>query len=68
MQQSPIFDFFQVDFFPLGNAGSSGPVAAPAPRKPILQNPGRVLEQKLVFFAFSANVEAYLRLMECPIH
>jgi len=44
MQQSPIFDFFQVDSFPLGNAGPSGPVAAPAPRKPILQNSGRVLE------------------------
>jgi hypothetical protein len=27
-----------------------------------------VLEQKLIFFAFCANVEAYLRLMECPIH
>jgi hypothetical protein len=27
-----------------------------------------VLEQKLILFAFCADVEAYLRLMECPIH
>jgi hypothetical protein len=27
-----------------------------------------VVEQKLIFFAFCTNVEAYLRLMECPIH
>ena len=27
-----------------------------------------VVEQKVIFFAFCTNVEAYLRLMECPIH
>ena len=68
MQQPPLFRFFQVDFFPLGNTGPSGPVAAPAPSKPILQNSRLVVEQELIFFAFCANVEAYLRFMECPIH
>jgi hypothetical protein len=68
MQQPSFFRFFQVDFFPLGNAGPLGPVAAPAPRQPILQNSRLVVEHKLIFFAFCADVEAYLRLMECPIH
>ena len=68
MQQPSLFRLFQVNFFPIGNSGPPGPVATPAPRKPILQNPCRVLEQPLILFAFCANVEADLRLMECPIH
>ncbi len=68
MQQLSFCRLFQIDFFPLGNAGMSGPVAAPAARQPILENSRLVVEQKLIFFAFCAEVEAYLRLMECPIH
>ena len=58
MQQLSFCRLVQVDFFPLGNTGPSGPVAAPAPRKPILQDSRLVVEQKLIFFAFCANVEA----------
>ena len=68
MRQLSFCRLFQLDFFPLGNAGPSGPVAAPAPREPILQKSRLVVEQKLIFFAFCANVEPYLRLMECRIH
>jgi hypothetical protein len=61
MQQPSIFRFFHVDFLPLWDRGPSGPVAAPAPRNPILQNSARMLEQLLVFFTLCANGEAYRR-------
>jgi len=44
MQQPSLFRRFQVDFLPFWNSGLSGPVAAPAPRKPILQNSRLVIE------------------------
>ena len=36
MQQPSLFLFFQAEFFPLGGTGPSRPIAAPAPRRPIL--------------------------------
>ena len=44
MHQSPLLCFFSVDSLPLGDRNFLGPVAASAPRKPILQNSCRVLE------------------------
>jgi hypothetical protein len=43
MQQSLLLCFFSVDSLPLGDRNFLCPVAAPAPRKPILQNSRRVL-------------------------
>jgi len=68
MQQPTLLRFFQVDFFPLGNSGPSRPIAAAASGKSILQNSCGMLELPLRFFAFCADVESYLRLMECPVH
>ena len=68
MQQSALLCFFSVDSLPLGDRNFLCPVAAPAPRKPILQNSCWMLEEIIIFGTFYANIEADLRLMECPIH
>ncbi len=68
MHYPSLFHLFQVDLFPFGHSGVFSSIAAAEAGKPILQNSCRVLEQTLVFFALQANVETYLRLMECPIH
>ena len=68
MQKSSLLRFFSVNSLPLGNRNFLCPVTTPAPRKSVLEDSRRMLEQVLVFGAFCANIEAHLLLMKCPIH